>query len=159
MQNYSSLDSFQPAKIIPEKDEHASNASIVSEIDQTIKKHVDDVLHALDTVSARLTQLESRTRNLENSLDGLKVAAGNNYGSTDGKMRQLENILREVLCPPLFVSFDVLLGTRSTGLTCGLEFRSLFPSTGVGSPSLVLPMLLHTWPMIHFETKNSNNLH
>lgn len=108
MQNYSSLDCFEPAKVILAKDQHGSEASIVSEIDQTMKKHVDNVLHALDTVSARLTQLESRTRNLENSVDDLKVAAENNHGGTDGKMRQLENILREVLLPTLLVSFNVL---------------------------------------------------
>lgn len=106
MQNYSSLDSFEPAKVILEKDQHTDTAFIVSEIDQTIKKHVDNLLHALDTVSARLTQLESRTRNLENSVDDLKVAAGNNYGSTEGKMRQLENMLREVRLPLISVSFN-----------------------------------------------------
>ncbi|KAK4752681.1 hypothetical protein SAY87_021479 [Trapa incisa] len=96
IRNYSSLDSFKPAKVIIAKDQHGSHASIVSEIDQTMKKHIDNVLHALDTVSARLTQLESRTRNLENSVDDLKLAAETNHGNMDGKMTLLENILREV---------------------------------------------------------------
>lgn len=74
---------------------------MVSEIDRTMKKHADSLLHALEGVSARLTQLESRTRNLENSVDDLKVSVGNNYGTTDGKMRQLENILRDVSFPYL----------------------------------------------------------
>ncbi|KAK3411355.1 hypothetical protein EUGRSUZ_I00119 [Eucalyptus grandis] len=96
--NYSSLDSFEPAKIIAEKDQHAFDASMVSEIDRTMKKHADSLLHVLEGVSAGLTQLESRTRNLENSVDDLKVSVDNNYGTTDGKMRQLENILRDEGC-------------------------------------------------------------
>lgn len=97
VQNYSSLDSVEPAKFILEKDQSSFDSStIMAEIDKTMKKHADNLLHVLDGVSARLTQLESRTRNLENSVDDLKVSVGNNHGSTDGKMRQLENILKEV---------------------------------------------------------------
>lgn len=96
VQNYGSLDSNELSKISLEKDRNI-DAAIVSEIDRTMKKHADNLLHALEGLSARLTQLESRTRNLENSVDDLKVSVGNNHGSTDGKMRQLENILREVV--------------------------------------------------------------
>jgi hypothetical protein len=68
----------------------------MSEIDQIMKKHADNLMHVLEGVSSRLTQMESRTRHLENVLDDLKVSVGNYYGSIDGKMRQLENIMREV---------------------------------------------------------------
>ncbi|KAG6720009.1 hypothetical protein I3843_03G038500 [Carya illinoinensis] len=93
--NYGSLYS-EPAKVILEKDHDAFSSPIVSEIDRTMKKYVDNLLHVLEGVSARITQLESRTRNLESSIDNLKVSFGNNHGSTDGRLRQLENILREV---------------------------------------------------------------
>ncbi|KAM2682804.1 hypothetical protein EV1_044505 [Malus domestica] len=93
IRNYGSMDSLEPGKLILEKDR---NAAIVSEIDQTMKKHADNLLHMLEGVSARLTQLESRTRNLENSVDDLKISVGNNHGNTDGTMRQLEGILRDV---------------------------------------------------------------
>ncbi|KAA8548135.1 hypothetical protein F0562_004604 [Nyssa sinensis] len=96
VRNYGSLDSIEPAKVILEKDRNVFDAALVSEIDQTMKKHADNLLHALEGVSARLSQLESRTRHLENSVDDLRVSVGNNHGSTDGKLRQLENILREV---------------------------------------------------------------
>lgn len=96
VQNYGSLDSNELSKISLEKDRNI-DAAIVSEIDRTMKKHADNLLHVLEGLSARLTQLESRTRNLENSVDDLKVSVGNNHGSADGKMRQLENILREVV--------------------------------------------------------------
>lgn len=96
IRNYGSLESMEPAKVIPEKNRDVSDSTIVSEIDRTMKKHADNLLNVLEGVSARLTQLESRTRNLENSVDDLKVSVGNNHGSTDGKMRQLDNILREV---------------------------------------------------------------
>ncbi|XVF18239.1 hypothetical protein REPUB_Repub11eG0004300 [Reevesia pubescens] len=94
--NYGSLDSLEPAKVVLEKDRNAFDTSILAEIDRTMKKHTDNLMHMLEGVSARLTQLESRARHLETSVDDLKVSVGNNHGSTDGKMRQLENILKEV---------------------------------------------------------------
>ncbi|XVE84010.1 hypothetical protein DITRI_Ditri16bG0134500 [Diplodiscus trichospermus] len=93
---YGSIDSIEPAKVILEKDQNAIDRSIVVEIDRAMKKHTDSLMVMLEGVSARLTQLESRTHHLENSVDDLKVSVGNHHGSTDGKMRQLENILREV---------------------------------------------------------------
>ncbi|PNY17620.1 hypothetical protein L195_g014368 [Trifolium pratense] len=94
--NYSSLDSYEPAKVTVEKDQSAVDASILLEIDRTMKKHMDNLHHVLEGVSARLTQVETRTHNLESSMDDLKVTVGNNHGITDGKLRLLENILREV---------------------------------------------------------------
>ncbi|XP_021636262.2 uncharacterized protein LOC110632362 [Hevea brasiliensis] len=96
IRNYGSVDSIEPASVIFEKDQNASDVAIVSEIDKSMKKYADNLVHILEGVSARLTQLESRTRHLENSVDDLKLSIGNNHGSTDGKMRHLENILREV---------------------------------------------------------------
>ncbi|KAI4375340.1 hypothetical protein MLD38_013223 [Melastoma candidum] len=96
IRNYSSLDSFEPAKVIVEKDNHSMDTALLLEINRTMKKHTDSLLHALEGVSARLTQLETRARNLENSVDDLKVSVGNNHESPDGKTRYLENILKEV---------------------------------------------------------------
>ncbi|XP_027074239.1 uncharacterized protein [Coffea arabica] len=96
IRTYSSFDSFEPGRVILEKDQNVVDPKLVSEIDRTMKKYADNLMHGLDSVSARLTQLESRTRHLENSLDELKVSVGTNHGSSDGRMRQLENILREV---------------------------------------------------------------
>ncbi|XP_043724707.1 velvet complex subunit B [Telopea speciosissima] len=96
VRNYVSSDPNESAKVSLETDRSAYDAATVSEIDRTMKKHADNLLQVLEGVSARLSQLESRTRHLENSVDDLKVSVGNNHGSTDGKLRQLENILREV---------------------------------------------------------------
>ncbi|XP_008801947.1 pollen-specific leucine-rich repeat extensin-like protein 3 [Phoenix dactylifera] len=84
------------AKVSHDKERDAYDVAAVAEIDRTVKKYADNLLHALEGVSSRLSQLESRTRYLESSVDELKVSVGNNHGSTDGKLRQLENILREV---------------------------------------------------------------
>lgn len=92
------MDSLEPAKDIVEKDRNAPDATVISEIDQTMKKYADNLLQVMEGISARLTQLESRTCHLENSVDDLKVSVGNNHGNADGKMRQLENILRDVCC-------------------------------------------------------------
>ena len=119
IQNYGSLDSGDLAKFMQEKDRSVFDATIMSEIDQTMKKHADNLLHVLEGVSARLTQLESRTRNLENSVDGLKVSVENNNGSTDGRMRQLENILREV-CYQSILPFGGIMA-----LFCMHEIRKM----------------------------------
>lgn len=87
---------MEPAKVIVEKDGSRFDSTLVSEIDHTMKKYTDNLLHALDGVSARISQLETRTRQIENSVDDLKLSVGNSFGGTDGKLRQLENILREV---------------------------------------------------------------
>lgn len=94
--NYGSLDSAEPSKVILDKDRSVIDAALISEIDKTMKKHVDNLMHALEGVSARISQLESRSRNLENSVDDLRTSVGNNHGNTDGKLRQIENIIREV---------------------------------------------------------------
>lgn len=97
LQSYGSFDSLEPSKLFAEKDRNApESADIISAIDRTVKTHVDNLLHVMEGVSARLTQLETRTRNLENLVDDVKVAIGNSHGNTDGKMRHLENILLEV---------------------------------------------------------------
>ncbi|KQK02888.1 hypothetical protein BRADI_2g04297v3 [Brachypodium distachyon] len=68
----------------------------VADIDRTMKKYSDNLFHALEGVSSRLLQLERRTHHLENSVDEFNLTIGNYNGSTDGKLRQLENMLREV---------------------------------------------------------------
>ncbi|XP_075504537.1 uncharacterized protein LOC142541956 [Primulina tabacum] len=98
--NHNSLDIDEPAKFELGQSQTPLNASLsaslVSEIDKTVKKYTDNLMHTLDGVSARLSQLETRTRKLENSMDDLKESVGNNLGVIDGKLRQMGNILREV---------------------------------------------------------------
>ncbi|CAH2072755.1 unnamed protein product [Thlaspi arvense] len=94
--SYGSLDSLEPSKLSAEKDQNPPASAIISAIDQTMKAHADNLLHVMEGISARLTQLETRTRNLENLVDDVKVSVGNSHGNTDGKMRQLETILLEV---------------------------------------------------------------
>jgi len=95
VQNYSSLDIIEPAKVAVENDRSAADTLILL-IDQTMKKHTDSLHLVLEGVLARLTQLETRTHHLESSIDALKVSVGNNHGITDEKLRLLENILSEV---------------------------------------------------------------
>ncbi|KAL3629193.1 hypothetical protein CASFOL_026415 [Castilleja foliolosa] len=100
VRNYSSPDADEPAKFTLGRNHKSSDvpldASLVSEIDRTMKKHMDNLMHAVDKISARLSQLETRTRNIEGSIDDLKAIVENNHGTTDGKMRLLENVLTEV---------------------------------------------------------------
>jgi hypothetical protein len=71
-------------------------AATVAEIDHTVKKYADNLLHALEGVSVRLSQLENRSHYIESSMDDLSLVVGNYAGNTDGKLLQFENILHEV---------------------------------------------------------------
>ncbi|CAB4280732.1 unnamed protein product [Prunus armeniaca] len=72
------------------------DSALISVIGQKMSHHFDNMLHAVEGLSARLSQLETRLRRLENSVDDLKDSTEINHGRNDGKLRQLENILREV---------------------------------------------------------------
>lgn len=73
------------------------DSALISVIGQKMSHHFDNMLHAVEGLSARLSQLETRLRRLENSVDDLKDSTEINHGRNDGKLRQLENILRQVL--------------------------------------------------------------
>lgn len=92
-------------KVSHEEDRSNFAAVTMADIDRTMKKYSDNLLHALEGVSSRLSQMERRTHQLENSVDDLKLTIGNYNGSTEGKLRHLENMLREVsfLCFPCFL--------------------------------------------------------
>ncbi|GAB2229781.1 hypothetical protein Drorol1_Dr00014036 [Drosera rotundifolia] len=96
LKGYGYLDSVVPDKVILDKAQNTNHLTLVSEIDRTLQKHTDNLIHSLDVLSNRVSQLENRMGQLENTLDDLKVIVGNGQGSTDGKLRHLENILREV---------------------------------------------------------------
>jgi hypothetical protein len=44
-----------------------------------------------------VSQLESRTHQIENVVDDIKESMDFNQGKTDGKLREIKNILVEVL--------------------------------------------------------------
>ena len=96
MQYSGVLEPLEIAKVSHEKERDAYDVARVVEIDRAVKKYADNLLHALEGVSSRLSQLESRTCYLGSSVDELKVSVGNNHRSTNGRLRQIENILREV---------------------------------------------------------------
>uniref|UniRef100_A0A0E0KZ10 DUF1421 domain-containing protein n=1 Tax=Oryza punctata TaxID=4537 RepID=A0A0E0KZ10_ORYPU len=90
------LESHMLKKVSHEEERSNFSAVSITDIDRTMKKYADNLLHALEGVSSRLSQLEGRTHHLENSVGELKLTIGNYNGSTDGKLRQFENTLREV---------------------------------------------------------------
>jgi len=86
----------------PDKD--AVEASTVAAVERTMKKYADNLLRVLEGMSGRLTQLESNSSRMEHSVDKIKVEAADNFGATDGKLRSLENMIREVI---LFFSYYI----------------------------------------------------
>ena len=72
-----------------------------------MKKYVDVLMHSVEGISSRVSQLESRTRKVEHALDELRSSIGSVYGATDGKLRQLDHDLSEVSI--FFFDFDAFL--------------------------------------------------
>lgn len=96
IQNAGVLQSHELTKTSHEKEKSAHDIAFVAEIDHTVKRYADNLMNALEGLSSRLSKIESRTHHMENSVDELKVAIENNNGSTDGKLKQIENVLKEV---------------------------------------------------------------
>jgi hypothetical protein len=77
-------------------DKDAVETATVAAVERTMKKYADNLLRVLEGMSGRLTQLESNSSRMEHSVDKIKVEAADNFGATDGKLRFLENMIREV---------------------------------------------------------------
>ncbi|WRX18708.1 UBA-like domain DUF1421 - like 2 [Theobroma cacao] len=71
-------------------------AALIAEIDRKIKEHTENVVCVVGGLSARVSQLESRTRQLENAVGDLKGSVEFNHGRVEGKIRELGNVLGEV---------------------------------------------------------------
>ncbi|XP_034672329.1 uncharacterized protein LOC117903928 isoform X2 [Vitis riparia] len=93
--NSSSMDCFDSAKAAHEKVGTSYDGALISVVDKKMKEHTDTFLHVVDGLITRLSQLESRTRNIESYVDELKASTEYNHGRTNGKLKQLENTLRE----------------------------------------------------------------
>ncbi|XP_011047827.1 PREDICTED: arginine-glutamic acid dipeptide repeats protein-like isoform X2 [Populus euphratica] len=93
---WSSMDRIDSAKFSAEKVGASSNAALISEIDKKMKAHVDILLHSVECLNARVSQLESKTHQIEDVVDDIKESLELNQGKTDGKLREMKNILVEV---------------------------------------------------------------
>lgn len=71
-------------------------AATSADVDRIIKSYFGSILSVLKKMDSRFSDFEDRTCYLETSVNELKKSFANNAGATDGKLRQLENILREV---------------------------------------------------------------
>ena len=88
---------FHPIRPFASTQSHADDSeSLISVIDRKMKELGGNLMHAVEGISARLTQLENRTRRIENSVDDLKDSIESRHGSSDGKLRELHNILTQV---------------------------------------------------------------
>ncbi|KAM5571965.1 hypothetical protein ABKV19_012178 [Rosa sericea] len=88
LENRSSMDQIERAK--------SRDLAMISVIDGKMNQHFGNLMHAVEGLSARVSQLETRLRLVENSVDDLKDCSDVNYGKTDGKLREVEHILRKV---------------------------------------------------------------
>uniref|UniRef100_A0A6N2MHV8 DUF1421 domain-containing protein n=1 Tax=Salix viminalis TaxID=40686 RepID=A0A6N2MHV8_SALVM len=94
--DWSSMECIDSAKFSAKKAGAFSNAALISEIDRKMKEHVDVLLHSVEFLSTRVSQLESKTHQIEDVVDDIKESLELNQGITDGKLREIKNILVEV---------------------------------------------------------------
>ena len=88
---------FHPIRPVASTQSQADDSELlISAIDRKMKELGENLMHAVEGISARLTQLENRTRRIENSVDDLKDSIESRHGSSDGKLRELHNILTQV---------------------------------------------------------------
>ncbi|KAH9316113.1 hypothetical protein KI387_024740, partial [Taxus chinensis] len=85
----------EPLQAKWEHDRERFEAATMAAVEHTMKKHGDNLLRALEGISGRLTQLESKAQHLEGSVEELKMSVSKSHGEADGRMRMLENLLRE----------------------------------------------------------------
>ncbi|GAB2269796.1 hypothetical protein Dimus_004714 [Dionaea muscipula] len=102
--NSTSMDHMVSAKGFEHRSGTSNEAMLISKISETIKEHVEDLLHAIEGVSARVTQLESKERHLEQTMYDLKGMVEFVYAGTEVKLRHLENIMGEVHAGVQFMS-------------------------------------------------------
>lgn len=71
-------------------------STAVIAVEQTMKKYADNLLRVLESMSGRLSQLESSAYTLNHSMEDLKLSLANNHGKFDSNVRSLSNHLTEV---------------------------------------------------------------
>lgn len=76
--------------------EASEGAATIAAVERTMKKYADNLLRVLEDMSGRLQHLEVATARLETKVAEIQQAAGDNSGRLDGRIRSLENTLREV---------------------------------------------------------------
>ncbi|XP_078438894.1 uncharacterized protein LOC144709275 [Wolffia australiana] len=94
LRDYSSIERKESSMPSFERSRIPNETLQLAAIDSTVKKYADMLLHAVEGVSSRVSQLEGRTRKLEHTIDELKAAINND--TTDGKLKLLDDVLKEV---------------------------------------------------------------
>lgn len=84
------------AEVCKNRNGRYDQISLVTKINKIMEENEKSILHAVEVASASVTQLESRTNRLENSMDDLKVYVEFNHGRTSRNLMELESILKKV---------------------------------------------------------------
>ncbi|KAI5065647.1 hypothetical protein GOP47_0020342 [Adiantum capillus-veneris] len=73
-----------------------NNSAIVSAVERTMKNYADGVLHVLEGMSGRLSQLESISQDLEHSVTTLTTSVEENHEHTDRNFKILNERIMEM---------------------------------------------------------------
>lgn len=73
-----------------------SHETLISKIDCKMEEHTEKLLNVVEGLCTRLCRLDSRTQQIEQSIDSLKVSTEFIHVRTDRNLKDLENIIREV---------------------------------------------------------------
>lgn len=78
------------------QDRGNTEAATVAAVEQTLKKHIDDLMHMMESMTGRIGQLESSTRRLEQMVTDFKGGAEKSMGASGGKLLLIETMISEV---------------------------------------------------------------
>ncbi|KAJ8753559.1 hypothetical protein K2173_022800 [Erythroxylum novogranatense] len=131
--------------------ESGKDLRLDSEIDKKMKDYSDFVLHSLECLSTRVSQLESRAFQLENAIDDLKEAIEMYSMKRDRKQKELEDMLIQGVVKDLKEEPELARPQLSK------NDPQLEKQDRTGKPGQTLPVPV-TLPQAHSPSSSAPNL-
>lgn len=82
-------------------EESSFSQVVISTVDNTVKKHTENVMRFLEGISSRLSQLEVYCYNLDKSIGEMHSDMVRDHEESESKLRSLERHIQEV-CDAIF---------------------------------------------------------
>ncbi|KAL8506559.1 hypothetical protein ACS0TY_017449 [Phlomoides rotata] len=88
--------SVYPPSTYSTPEESSFNQSVISTVDNTMKKYTDNIMRFLEGISSRLSQLELYCYNLDKSIGEMRSDFVRDHGESESKLKSLDKHIQEV---------------------------------------------------------------
>ncbi|KAL8045274.1 hypothetical protein ABFX02_08G102400 [Erythranthe guttata] len=85
-----------PAPTYGTPEESSFNQGVISTVENTMKKHTDNLMRFLEGISSRLSQLELYCYNLDKSIGEMRSDLVRDHGEAESKLKSLDKHIQEV---------------------------------------------------------------